>query len=283
VVWDFTDRGEGLRNTTSLLGRRGAGHGRLHWSANFDEIQDFEHDIRNGFGGRGFAADELFQSGTRDTTLGDPKAGISAELDALAAYVTSLDRVHPSPHRDADGSATADGEAGAAIFERLGCATCHAGPDLTDSASGALHDVGTLKPSSGQRLGGALTGLDTPTLLGVWETAPYLHDGSAATLRDVLTTANPDGRHGATAALTERELDQLVAFVRELDQGPPPAPPAPVPPMPPSPADAGEPSLQPEPGGCGCDGSGAGGLGLLLLLAPLAAAASRRTLPPARG
>lgn len=53
-VWDFTDRGEGLRNTTSLLGKRGMGQGRLHWSANFDEVQDFEHDIRGPFGGAGF-------------------------------------------------------------------------------------------------------------------------------------------------------------------------------------------------------------------------------------
>ena len=34
-VWDFTDRGEGLRNTTSLLGRAGTAHGRVHWTANF--------------------------------------------------------------------------------------------------------------------------------------------------------------------------------------------------------------------------------------------------------
>jgi len=41
-VWDFTSRGEGFRNTTSLLGKRGTGHGPLHWSANFDEVQDFD-------------------------------------------------------------------------------------------------------------------------------------------------------------------------------------------------------------------------------------------------
>jgi hypothetical protein len=46
TVFDFTDRGEGLRNTVTMLGRRGTGHGRVHWSANFDEIQDFEHDMR---------------------------------------------------------------------------------------------------------------------------------------------------------------------------------------------------------------------------------------------
>ncbi len=40
-VWDLTGLGEGLRNTISLRGRAGA-QGRLHWSGNFDEVQDFE-------------------------------------------------------------------------------------------------------------------------------------------------------------------------------------------------------------------------------------------------
>jgi hypothetical protein len=50
-VWDFTGRGEGLRNTTTLHGRAGMGHGNVHWSGNFDEIQDFENDVRGAFGG----------------------------------------------------------------------------------------------------------------------------------------------------------------------------------------------------------------------------------------
>ena len=62
-VWDFTQRGEGLRNTHSLLGRAGTGIGNVHWTANFDEIQDFENDIRNGFDGTGFY---LIQSLTQE-------------------------------------------------------------------------------------------------------------------------------------------------------------------------------------------------------------------------
>jgi DNA-binding beta-propeller fold protein YncE len=53
-VWDFTDRGEGFRRTTDLRGRSGVGHGPVHWTANHDEIQDFEHDIRGTFAGSGF-------------------------------------------------------------------------------------------------------------------------------------------------------------------------------------------------------------------------------------
>jgi DNA-binding beta-propeller fold protein YncE len=214
-VWDFTDRGEGFRNTTSLLGRRGTGHGPVHWTANFDEIQDFEHDIRNAFGGTGLLSDEDFATGTRNTTLGDPKAGLSEELDALAAYVTSLDRVHPSPHRNPDGTLTEAGVRGRALFETLDCSRCHAGEDFTDSSSGTRHDVGTIGPQSGQRLGGELDGLDTPTLLGIWETAPYLHDGSAATLRDVFSREGAELHAGRE--LSPAELDDLTAYLQQID------------------------------------------------------------------
>lgn len=221
-VWDFTGRGEGFRNTTSLLGRRGTGHGPVHWSGNFDEIQDFENPIRAHQAGLGFMLQADFDVGTRSDTLGDPKAGVSADLDALAAYVTSLDRILPSPFRNGDGTLTEEGELGRSVFLELGCDDCHSGADFTDSALDNLHDVGTMTELSGGRLGGPLTGIDTPTLLGVWQTAPYLHDGSAATLRDVLVTRNPDGLHGETASLTEDELGHLASYLQQIDQERPP-------------------------------------------------------------
>lgn len=216
-VYDFSTRGEGLRNTITLLGRRGIGQGRLNWTATLDEVQDFEHQIRELFGGQGFIPDDAFHTGTRDQALGDPKAGLSPELDALAAYVTSLAQVNRSPYRNGDGTLTADGTAGKALFEKLGCDFCHAGADFTDSARGLLHDVGTITASSGTHAGQPLLGLDTPTLLGVWETPPYLHDGSAPTLRDVLTTKNPSGLHGFVSSLSATQVDQLVAYVQQID------------------------------------------------------------------
>ncbi len=221
-VWDFFDRGEGFRNTTSLLGRRGTGQGRVHWSANFDEIQDFDGPIRAHQAGLGFIPLEEFEMGTRSDPLGDPKAGLDPDLDALAAYVTSLDGVPRSPFRNSDGTLTELGATGRDLFLELGCDSCHSGDDFTDSAQGQLHDVGTLTELSGSRLGGELTGIDTPTLLGIWQTSPYLHDGSAPTLRDVLTTRNAEGKHGDTASLSEQALDALVAYLQQIDHGLPP-------------------------------------------------------------
>jgi hypothetical protein len=190
-TWDFTQRGEGLRNTTDLRGRAGLGHGNVHWSANFDEIQDFENDIRDHFGGTGLI-DAVDISGP----LGTPKTGLSPQLDALAAYVTSLGReTYPkSPHRNSDGTNTAAALAGRNVFKAQSCTSCHSGSHFTDSLGGnsvvpRLRDVGTLRTTSGNRLGAWLPGIDTPTLIGLHATAPYLHDGSATTLEQVFSTA----------------------------------------------------------------------------------------------
>ncbi len=217
-VWDFTERGEGLRNTHSLNGKGGLAMGRVHWTSNFDEIQDFENDMRNGFKGKGFLTDEQFNTGTIKDPLGDKKAGLSEELDALAAYVTSLNKVHDSPYRKQNGDLTDEALAGKEIFTNLECGSCHSGHDFTDRSLGLMHDVGTIQTSSGKRRGGMLTGFGTPTLKGIWETAPYLHDGSAATLKEVLTTRNLDQKHGDVSSLTSAELDQLLAYLNQIDE-----------------------------------------------------------------
>ena len=213
-VWDFTDRGEGLRNTITLEGRAGMAHGNLHWTANFDEVQDFENDIRSAFGGTGFMTNAAFESGTVALPLGQPKAGLSPELDALAAYVASLAAFGESPHRASSGQLTISGARGRTLFGQLGCGSCHSGMSFTD---GKLHDVGTMSVGSGAASGGPLVGLETPTLRGLWKTAPYLHDGSAPTLAHVLLQRNPRGQHGATAGLGERQLRDLLSYLLQID------------------------------------------------------------------
>lgn len=223
-VWDFTDRGEGLRNTKTLLGVRGVGEGRVHWSGNMDEIQDFERDIRDSFGGSGFMTDTDFVSrknaaGVYDT-FGPPAAGQSQDLDALSAYFATFDQVPRSPFRNADGSFTKDALAGRKVFEKAACPACHAAPEFTDSTMQAgLHDVGTILPTSGSRLGGPLTGIDTPTLKGLWQSAPYLHDGRSATLLEIFTTYTKDNM-GIVSNLTDVELNQMVRYLQELDDVP---------------------------------------------------------------
>ncbi len=209
-TWDFTGLGEGLRNTIALKGRAGTAQGFMHWSANFDEVQDFEGQIRNFAGGSGLMTDAAFNTGTRSQPLGDKKAGLSTDLDALAAYVSSLATFAQSPYRNADGTLTTAGTAGKAVFQAKGCGSCHAGTAFTASADATLlKNIGTIKASSGKRLNGTLTGIDIPTLRDVWATAPYLHDGSAATISDAVLA------HSGTS-LTATELSNVTDYLRQI-------------------------------------------------------------------
>lgn len=128
---------------------------------------------------------------------------------AVATYVNSL-RAEPDPYRQG-GPYTDAALRGQEVYERAQCATCHYGPYYTDLK---LYDVGT---SGSRDLPGDSPDFDNPTLADLWRTAPYLHDGSAATLHDVLTTSNTQDLHGITTGLTSQEIDDLVQYLLELD------------------------------------------------------------------
>ncbi len=207
-VWDLTGQGEGLRNTIGLRGRSGA-QGRLHWSNNFDEVQDFEGQIRALAGGSGLMSDALYNTGTRSQPLGDPKVGASSDLDALAAYVASLNAFAASPSRPSASTLSSAASAGKTLFTSMNCGFCHSGAAFTRSGVDNPANVGTLKPTSGARLYGALGGIDVPTLRDVWSSGPYLHDGSAATLEAAIKA-----HLGYTGS--DANASSLAAYLREV-------------------------------------------------------------------
>ena len=92
---------------------------------------------------------------------------------------------------------------GKAIFEspENGCLDCHPPPVYSDLK---LHDVGT---------GEVGESYDTPTLRFLYDSSPYLHDGRAENLMEVLTTYNQGDLHGITSHLTQSELADLVVYL----------------------------------------------------------------------
>jgi DNA-binding beta-propeller fold protein YncE len=127
----------------------------------------------------------------------------------VEAYLGSL-KPQPSPFLVA-GKLSEKAGRGKALFEdgRTGCASCHSGELLTDLK---LHGVGTRVETDWEDE----TAFVTPKLVELWRTAPYLHHGKAATLRDVLTTHNRGDRHGRTSQLNEEELEALVEYMKAL-------------------------------------------------------------------
>jgi cytochrome c peroxidase len=155
--------------------------------------------------------------GAVNESLGEFNTGRSAELDALAAY-TNSHRFTLSPY--AKNGLSESARRGREIFlsAKTKCASCHSGPFYCDSVPREVdkivrHDVGTGNDDPGELMGPAY---DTPTLLGVYRTAPYLHHGKAATLKDVLTANNKGDKHGTTSHLSDSEIDDLVSFLKSL-------------------------------------------------------------------
>jgi YVTN family beta-propeller protein len=125
---------------------------------------------------------------------------------AIDEYLKSLKPV-PSPYL-VHGRLSKAAKRGKKLFSQAGCADCHVPGLYTDLHP---HDVGTRAaydlPTDK---------FYTPTLIEVWRTAPYLHNGSAATMRDVVTTHNPHDQHGETSSLSRQEIDDLCAYVLSL-------------------------------------------------------------------
>jgi mono/diheme cytochrome c family protein len=118
----------------------------------------------------------------------------------IQAYVNSTPDISPPGVSDPDTAAIV--ERGRALFNDpvVGCSTCHAGARGKD---GLQHQIWQWGPTN------------TPSLKGLAATAPYLHDASAPTLRDVLQLA-VDRQMGDASHLSEDDLDALVEFLKRF-------------------------------------------------------------------
>lgn len=136
---------------------------------------------------------------------------VSGKLPALQAYQLTLKAPAP-PAGSFDAAAAVRGQQ---VFEGAGrCATCHSGSTFTD-ANTRLHPVGDSmaepeSPSYASR--SATRQYRTSPLKGVWQHAPYFHDGSAATLEDVVQTYNTKQSLGLTAP----DAADLVQYLKSL-------------------------------------------------------------------
>jgi YVTN family beta-propeller protein len=150
-------------------------------------------------------AETAVRSGIRNILFTQPPAEVAEAIDA---YLKSLKPL-ASP-RLVNGKLSAAALRGREIFDdkQVACGSCHATELFTDLKS---YDVGTEG-----RFDPGPKDFDTPTLVEVWRTAPYLHDGSAPAMRDVLTTKNPKDKHGKTSHLTPKQIEDLAEYILSL-------------------------------------------------------------------
>ena len=150
-------------------------------------------------------------------SFSDPRLGINIvqspdsvapQLPALQAYELSLAAPAP-PAGSFDASAAARGKQ---IFEGQGkCSTCHVGSTFTD-ANQRLHQLSEIPTDSTYALRTATKMWRTSPLRGVWQHPPYFHDGSAATLLDVVNRY--DSAKGLK--LSDQQKADLVQYLLSL-------------------------------------------------------------------
>lgn len=194
-TWFITD---GPRQTPSLAGRL-QGTGPFNWIGSEDDLQHNMGKTIERMGGEGLG---------------------STELAALEQFMLHGLHERPNPNRGAE--LTEEQERGRQLFfdPKVGCAGCHGGEATTD---GKLWDVGTgtQEEKMAAKIEASLTGkaprqilFNTPSLRGLHHTAPYLHDGSAKTLLEVLDRTGKT--MGQTSHLTPYQKQDLVAYLKTL-------------------------------------------------------------------
>lgn len=209
----FNDGSLSLQNWLSCVSCHPEGHSD---ALNWDQLND-------GFGNPKQSKSLLYSHVTPPTTITGcrPNAETSVRAGLKYAYFTTL------PESDAvavdeylkslqpvpsfylvNGQLSAAAQRGKILFEgSAGCIACHPAPLFTDLNQ---YDVGT---GTGREAGAAF---DTPTLVEVWRTAPYLYQGQAATMESVLTIYNPHDQHGFTSGLNSEQISDLTEYVLSI-------------------------------------------------------------------
>ncbi|MGV3722275.1 MAG: c-type cytochrome, partial [Actinomycetota bacterium] len=187
LTWEFVHVPDGLpaRNTRNVRGGV-LSTGPFRWTGREREIAGFVQDEITG----------LLHGPVQRTEV------LHAFRDMLHSFPMPV-----NPYRTPEGKLTEAAERGRQLFTgKAGCATCHVGERA--GGTGLRGSVGTTPGEDAQ--------LDVPHLVGVHDSAPYLHDGRARTLEEVFGRHNRQSRHGKAHQLTPTELADLLRYVREL-------------------------------------------------------------------
>jgi YVTN family beta-propeller protein len=141
------------------------------------------------------------------------------DLDAISSFIMTGIPYPPNLQYNPFGELTEPQKRGKVVFERSKdnfgntipennrCITCHTSPYYTNLK---LASVSTLAASDDS------IQFDTPHLNNIYASAPYLHDGRAATLEEIWTKYGKDDKHGLAGDMTKNQLNDLVEYLKSL-------------------------------------------------------------------
>ena len=169
--------GQGPRRTQSLEGNV-METAPFHWEGDLDDMGELMSDVFEHRMG-GMPQSEKRVGALKGWLEASPRLGAPARTDEAAIA------------------------RGKALFEDdvIACASCHGGPAFTNNES---VDVGTGRA------------FQVPSLLGIRNRAPFMHDGCATTLFERFDTSCGGQQHGDISSLSEADIDDLVAYMESL-------------------------------------------------------------------
>ncbi|CAM3897104.1 beta-propeller fold lactonase family protein [Mesobacillus thioparans] len=201
--------------------------GLFMWDGTRDDFEDYLLTVQGEMGGM------------MKYDPGQPLPKDVAHMyDAMFAFLDNPESFPPpkSPYRSKNGELSKAALEGKELFEgKAGCISCHGGENFTDSVKAVdgngdlttdnqdfLYDIGSASTLDKESAGDARAAMknardhkrfDTPTLRGVWATAPYFHDGSAKTLEEAIS------RHSTKEVtdLTKGEIVKIAEYVGTLE------------------------------------------------------------------
>jgi YVTN family beta-propeller protein len=221
--WTEKRRGEALFFDATICFQHWQSCGSCHPDARVDGLNwDLLNDgIGNPKNNRNmlhvYEGGPAMSLGVRENAAAAVRAGIThilyavrpeEDAKAIDEYLKSLEPV-PSPYL-VNGKLSPAAERGKKVFfdRDVGCARCHPEPYYTDKRS---HDVGSLG-----KFDKHTDRFNTPRLTETWRTAPYMHDGSYLTIKELIVRGKHGGKGGNLDNLSEQQIDDLVEFVLSL-------------------------------------------------------------------
>ena len=155
-------------------------------------------------------------TGIRPDTMTANRAGLKyicfnggfpeSEFVKIDAYTQNI-KAEDSPYL-VNGQLSESALRGKELFEgEANCASCHSSANF--GADVLIYENFTMSETESR-------GLLVPPLVEAWRTAPYLHDGSASTILDVITTRNLTGTHGNVSDLSDDQLLDLCNYVLSI-------------------------------------------------------------------
>ncbi len=216
--------GKGQRNVPTNT--RTSETGLFLWDGSRDDFTDYLLTVQGEMGGM-----MKYEPGE------ELPAEVEKMYDDLFAFLKepSSFPVPESPYK-ADGELTSQAKDGKVLFEgKASCISCHSGSQFTDSVKAVdengklttgvtsyLHDIGTVNRLDVQSEGDPRANFanprdgksfDTPSLVGVWATPPYFHDGSANTIEESIERHQYEEK----SELSKIEMSKIADYVRSLD------------------------------------------------------------------